>query len=127
MRKCCEGDGPLLYCLMFLAFSLTHRIARLSERSSKLCKSSRSVFLVHILSLNKTLVRPPRGTLWILGALRPQANVLGISEQVGAPEVSVQDPSSYGHIPAFTNPIPIYGQIESTALWSAVSDQRLRI
>ena len=81
-----------------------------------------SSFLVHSLSLNKTLVRPPRGTLWILGALRPQTNVLGISEQVGAPEVSVQGPSVYDHVPAFAKPIPISGQIESTALWGAVSD-----
>ena len=36
---------------------------------------------------NKTLALPPRGTLRILGTLRPQANVLGISEQIGAPEV----------------------------------------
>ena len=111
---------------MFLAISLNHRIARLSERS-KGVNCVNLLFLVHSLSLNKTLVRPPRGTLWILGALRPQANVLGISEQVGAPEVSVQGPSAYGHVSAFTSQIPIYGQIESTALWSAVSDQRLRV
>ena len=37
--------------------------------------------------MNKTLALPPRGTLRILGTLRPQANVLGISEQIGAPEV----------------------------------------
>ena len=39
----------------------------------------------------------------------------------------VQGPSVYGHVPAFTNPIPIYGQIESTALGSEVDDERLRV
>ena len=47
-----------------------------------------------------------------LGILRPQANVLEISEQVGAPEVSVQGPSACGYVPTFTNLIPIYGKIE---------------
>ena len=39
--------------------------------------------------------------------------------------MSVQGPSACGYIPTFTNPIPIYGKIESTALWSEVIDQRL--
>ena len=34
-----------------------------------------------------------------------------ISDQVGALEVDVQGPSAYGHVPAFTNPIPSYGKI----------------
>ena len=62
-----------------------------------------------------------------LGTLRPQANVLGISEKVGAPEVSVRGLSACGYIPTFTNPIPIYGKLESTALWSEVANQRLRV
>ena len=37
--------------------------------------------------LVKTRTVPPRGTSWILGALRLQARLCGISEQVGAPEV----------------------------------------
>ena len=37
--------------------------------------------------LVKTRTVPPRGTSWILGALRLQAKLCGISEQVGAPEV----------------------------------------
>ena len=34
--------------------------------------------------------------------------------------MSVQGPSTCGYIPTFTNPIPIYWKIESTALWSEV-------
>ena len=44
-----------------------------------------------------------------------------------SPEVSVQGPLACGYIPAFTNPILIYGKMESTALWSEVADQRLRV
>ena len=55
------------------------------------------------------------------------SEILGISEQVGAPEVSVQRPSVCGYIPTFTNPVSIYGKIESTALWSEVVDQKLRV
>ena len=73
---------------------------------------------------SKTLKRPPRGTL---GILRPQTNVLEISEQVGAPEAYVQGPTAFGYIPTFTNPIHIHGKIESTALWSEVVDQRLMV
>ena len=45
--------------------------------------------LVHSLSIDKTLAQLPCSTLWILGTLRPQANVLGISEQIGAPEAAL--------------------------------------
>ena len=34
----------------------------------------------------------------------------------------MQGPSACGYIPTFTNPIPIYGKIESTALWSEVAE-----
>ena len=37
----------------------------------------------------KILAQPPRCTSWILGILRSQANVLGILEQVGAPDMQV--------------------------------------
>ena len=53
----------------------------------------KSPLLVHSLSIDKTLAQPPRGTLRILGTLRPQANVLEISEQIGAPEVSCAGPT----------------------------------
>ena len=39
----------------------------------------------------------------------------------------VQGPSARGYIPTFTNPVPINGYMESTALWSEVADQRLRV
>ncbi|KAI0224296.1 hypothetical protein LSAT2_024684, partial [Lamellibrachia satsuma] len=45
------------------------------------------------LSIDKTLAQRTRGTLRILGTLRPQANVLEISEQIGAPEVSCAGPT----------------------------------
>ena len=70
-----------------------------------------SPLLVRSLSMNKTLALPPRDALRILGTLRPQANVLGISEQIGAPEVSVLGPHLCGHVPMLTIPIPSYGQI----------------
>ena len=54
----------------------------------------KSPLLVHSLSIDKTLAQPPRGTLRILGTLRPQANVLGISEQVGALKVQCAGPTS---------------------------------
>ena len=41
----------------------------------------------YIFLLVKTSTVPPRGTSWILGALRLQAKLCGISEQFGAPEV----------------------------------------
>ena len=67
--------------------------------------------LVHSLSTDKTLVQPPCGTPSRLGTLRPQANVLEISEQIGAPEVSVQDPHLCGHVPMLTIPITSYGHV----------------
>ena len=63
----------------------------------------------------------------VTGTSQPPANVLGILEKIGDIEVYVQAPSAYEHVPTFTNIIPIYGQIESTALWSEVDDQRLRV
>ena len=50
--------------------------------------------LVHSLSIDKTVAQPYRGTLRILGTWRPQANVLGISEQVGALKVQCAGPTS---------------------------------
>ena len=43
--------------------------------------------MVYSLSLDKTLAQLPCNTLRILGTMRPQAIVLGISEQIGAPDV----------------------------------------
>ena len=43
--------------------------------------------LKQLLLLVKTCTVPPRGTSWILGALRLHAKLCGISEQVGAPEI----------------------------------------
>ena len=40
--------------------------------------------LVHSLSTVKTLVQPPYGTIRIVGALQPIANVLGIEKQAAA-------------------------------------------
>ena len=50
----------------------------LGRKGSKVRKTS---LLVHSLSTDKTLVLPSRGTPRTLGTLRPQANVLEISEQ----------------------------------------------
>ena len=65
-------------------------------------------FLVHSLFIDKTLAQPPRGTLRILGTWRPQANVLGISEQVGALKVQCAGPTSVWALHGAT---PNYGQI----------------
>ena len=42
MRKCCEGDGLLTLLLNFPSFQPQPSDSSLSERSSKLCKSSLS-------------------------------------------------------------------------------------
>ena len=42
MRKCCEGDGLLTLLLNFPSFQSQPSDSSLSERSSKLCKSSLS-------------------------------------------------------------------------------------
>ena len=54
----------------------------------------KSPLLVHGLSIDKPLAQPTLGTLRILGTLRPQANVLGISEQVGVLKVKGAGPTS---------------------------------
>ena len=57
--------------------------------------------------MNKTLALPPRGTMRIMGTLRPQANVIGISEQIGARWAHRRvDMSRH-----YTIPIPNYGKI----------------
>ena len=46
------------------------------------------LYTMNITAIMLTLVQPPSGsTLWILGTLRLQANVLGFSKQVGAPKM----------------------------------------
>ena len=42
MRKCCEGDGLLTLLLYFPCYKSQPSDSSLSERSSKLCKSSLS-------------------------------------------------------------------------------------
>ena len=56
--------------------------------------------------MNNTLALPPRGTLRILGTLRPQANVLGISEQMQPQRCNVLGPPAYGYVPTllYSNP-----------------------
>ena len=46
-----------------------------------------------LVSIDKTLAQPPRGTIRILGTLRRQANVLEIGEQVGVLEVQCAGPT----------------------------------
>ena len=47
----------------------------------------KSPLLVQSISIDKTQAQRPGRTQWVLGVFWPQANVLGISEQIGAPEV----------------------------------------
>ena len=106
MRKCCEGDGLLTLLLNFPSFQSQLSDSSLSERSSKLCKSSLSG--TQPLSKQDSKTASTRYTTGS-GNLAVPGDVLGISEHVGVPEVSVQGPSACGYIPTFTNPIPIYG------------------
>ena len=62
----------------------SHHLASLRQKAGQSRKTLPDGFTSLLV---KTRTVPPRGTSWILGALRLQAKLCGISEQVGAPEV----------------------------------------
>ena len=75
----------------YYRFQLQTPDSSLERKGSRVRKSP---LLVHSLSIDKTLAQLPCSTLQILSTLRPQANVLGISEQTGAPEVLCAGPTN---------------------------------
>ena len=75
----------------YYLFQLQTPDSSLERKGSRVRKSP---LLVHSLSIDKTLAQLPCSTLRILGTLRPQANVLGISEEIGAPEVLCAGPTN---------------------------------
>ena len=85
----CENTGLIVISavvscrlLVFLTSNYSHHLASPRQKAGQ----SRNT-LPDGFTLVKTCTVPPHGASWILGALRLQAKLCGISDQVGAPEV----------------------------------------
>ena len=72
--------------------------------------TNQGYIIIHVIA-SQTRPDDQSLTTAISGSSRFQENVKGFLEQAGAIEMSVQNPSAYGHFPAFTNPTPIHGHI----------------